>query len=309
MNRTIRVIGAPTDYGANRRGVDMGPSAIRYAGLSDAIASAGETCDDCGDIPAPLVEAAPEETPEEAIPDAINARHLPSVRDVTRRLREEVAAPIADGELPVVLGGDHSVAIGSIGGSARNHEIGVIWFDAHGDFNTPETTPSGNVHGMALAGVLGRGYFGTVDWAEATGVREENVVLLGLRDVDERERVAIRESDVTAFTMSDLDARGLNDVMDEALDVASAGVDGIHVSLDLDWLDPHEAPGVGTPVRGGVSYREAHAALETVAEHDDRYDVLRSIDLVEVNPVLDERNRTAAMAAELLASGLGKRIL
>ena len=306
MSRTVRIIGAPTDYGANRRGVDMGPSAIRYAGLAHQIAAVeGTTCEDGGDLLAPLAEEESADPDE----DGVNARYLDAVRDVNTRLADEVAGALADGATPLVLGGDHSVAIGSMNGSARAADIGVVWFDAHGDFNTPETSPSGNVHGMPLAAALGMGYFEDREWATATGLQEKNVVLIGLRDLDASERRTLRDSAVTAYTMSDIDARGLTTVLDEALDIASAGVDGIHVSLDLDWLDPNEAPGVGTPVRGGVTYREAHAALEAVARHEDRYGLLRSMDLVEVNPVLDERNKTAEMAAELAASGMGKRIL
>ncbi|MFB6152734.1 MAG: arginase [Halodesulfurarchaeum sp.] len=305
MDRTVRIIGAPTDYGANRRGVDMGPSAIRYAGLADEIESAGATCLDGGDLLTPIVE----EPGTDPMAGDVNARHLGAVEEVNTRLGDEVAGALEASEFPLVLGGDHSVAIGTLNGSGRDSAIGVIWFDAHGDFNTPETSPSGNVHGMPLAAALGKGYFEDVTWATASGLSEENVVFVGLRDLDSSEREGIRNSSATAFTMSDVDARGLSEVIDEAVDIAAAGVDGIHVSLDLDWLDPHEAPGVGTPVRGGVSYREAHAALEAVAEHDARYDILRSMELVEVNPILDERNRTAEMAAELAASALGKRIL
>lgn len=285
----------------------MGPSAIRYAGLAKEIERAGDTiCEDSGDLLAPLMEEEPGDDPD--LKD-INANHLAAVRDVNTRLGDQVASALSEGVFPLVLGGDHSVAIGSINGAARDAEIGVIWFDAHGDFNTPETSPSGNVHGMPLAAALGRGYFGDLEWARALGLREKNVVMIGLRSLDGHEREAVRESQVTAYSMSDIDSRGLSEVMEEALDIASSGVDGIHVSLDLDWLDPNEAPGVGTPVRGGVTYREAHAALEAVAQHDKRYDILRSLEIVEVNPILDERNRTAEMATELAASGLGKRIL
>ncbi|MFW5937410.1 MAG: arginase [Halanaeroarchaeum sp.] len=302
MSRTVRIIGAPTDYGANRRGVDMGPSAIRYAGLDEQISAAGAKCSDAGDVLAPLME-------ERDNGSEVNARHLDAVREVNSRLSAEVAAAIEDGSIPLVLGGDHSVAIGSLAGSARDDEIGAIWFDAHGDFNTPSTSPSGNVHGMPLAAALGLDEFEDLEWANAAGLREENVAMVGLRDVDAVEAEAIRDSDVTAYTMSDIDERGLTAVVDDALDIAAKGVDGIHVSLDLDWLDPNEAPGVGTPVRGGVTYREAHAAMELLADQDQRYDVLRSLELVEVNPILDERNQTAEMAAELAASALGKRIL
>ncbi|MFB6124482.1 MAG: arginase [Halanaeroarchaeum sp.] len=303
MSRTVRVIGAPTDYGANRRGVDMGPSAIRYAGLDGQIRDAGADCADSGDLLAPLVEQRDEDS------DRVNARHLEAVREVNTRLADEVAGTLAAGETPLVLGGDHSVAIGSLAGSARDADIGVVWFDAHGDFNTPETSPSGNVHGMPLAAALGRGEFADVEWANAGGLRESNVVLVGLRDLDATERRLIRDSEATAYTMSDIDDRGIGEVVDEALDVAASSVDGVHVSLDLDWLDPNEAPGVGTPVRGGVTYREAHAAMEILAETDQRYDVLRSMELVEVNPILDERNTTGEMAAELAASAFGKTIL
>ena len=302
MSRTVRIIGAPTDYGANRRGVDMGPSAIRYAGLDEQITAAGATCADAGDVLAPLME-------ERENGSDVNARHLDAVREVNVRLADEVAAAIEDESVPLVLGGDHSVAIGSLAGSAQDDAIGAVWFDAHGDFNTPTTSPSGNVHGMPLAAALGLDDFEDVEWANADGLSEENVAIVGLRDVDDVEAAAIRESDVTAFTMSEIDERGLTTVVEDALDVAADGVDGIHVSLDLDWLDPNEAPGVGTPVRGGVTYREAHAAMEILADLDQRYDVLRSMELVEVNPILDERNQTAEMAAELAASALGKRIL
>ncbi|UWG48197.1 Arginase family enzyme [Halanaeroarchaeum sp. HSR-CO] len=302
MTNAVRIIGAPTDYGANRRGVDMGPSAIRYAGLDRQIRAAGAACADIGDVRAPLME-------ERENGSDVNARHIDAVREVNVRLADDVAAAIEDGEVPLVLGGDHSVAIGSMAGSARTDPTGVVWFDAHGDFNTPSTSPSGNVHGMPLAAALGLDEFAEMDWATAAGLSEENVALVGLRDLDESERAAIRASDVTAYTMSDIDERGLTTVVEDALAVAADGVEGIHVSLDLDWLDPNEAPGVGTPVRGGVTYREAHAAMELLADLDRRYDVLRSLELVEVNPILDERNQTAEMAAELAASALGKRIL
>lgn len=280
----------------------MGPSAIRYAGLERQLVAAGAECADIGDVAAPLMEERENGT-------GVNARHLDAVKEVNKRLAAEVSAAIDAGEIPLVLGGDHSVAIGSMAGSAREEPTGVVWFDAHGDFNTPTTSPSGNVHGMPLAAALGLDEFAEMEWARAAGLKEENVALVGLRDLDDTERDAIRESDVTAFTMSDVDEQGLTTVVEDALAIAADGVEGIHVSLDLDWLDPNEAPGVGTPVRGGVTYREAHAAMELLADLDRRYDVLRSMELVEVNPILDERNRTAEMAAELAASALGKRIL
>jgi len=289
------------DYGADRRGVDMGPSAIRYADLADELAAADVDAVDAGDLLVPRME--------ERDPGDESAKFLPEIEDVCTRLAGEVADAIDSGRTPLVLGGDHAVAIGSLAGSSRDADVGTIWFDAHGDFNTPETSPSGNVHGMPLAAALGEGRFAAEEWANATGLREENVAYVGLRTLDDAERDAIRDTDMTAYTMSDIDERGVIPVVEDALDAATAGVDGIHVSLDLDWLDPDEAPGVGTPVRGGATYREAHAALETVAERDRGEDILRSMDVVEVNPILDESNRTADIAAELAASALGKRIL
>jgi len=302
MEQSVRIIGAPTDYGANRRGVDMGPSAIRYAGLADQLDDAGVTTLDAGDIDAPRAEVCdPDTTP----PASGNAKFLNETEAVCRRLADEVAATLAEGHMPLVLGGDHSVAIGSVGGSAREGEIGAVWFDAHTDLNTPATSPTGNVHGMPLAALLGIGAFDGVEWANAPGLREKNLALVGLRSVDDPEKQLIEDSEITVFTMSDIDQRGITAVTDDALAAATDGVDGLHVSLDLDWLDPGEAPGVGTPVRGGVSYREAHAAMEVVADCE----LLQSLDLVEVNPILDESNETAAVATELAASALGKRIL
>ncbi|NHN48554.1 arginase [Halostella sp. JP-L12] len=306
MNDTVRVTGVPADYGANRRGVDMGPSAIRYAGLAEAIERAGGDVADAGDLPAPRAE---ERDPDHIEPDTGDAKYVNEIEEVCTRLADATADAIADGDTPLALGGDHSIAMGTIGGAARDASIGVVWFDAHGDFNTPATSPSGNVHGMPLAAALGHGELGATDWAHAPGLTEENVAIVGLRSVDDAESQAIRESDVTAFTMSDIDDRGVNDVVEDALDVATDGTDGVHVSLDLDWLDPKEAPGVGTPVRGGVSYREAHSAMEKVAERDEREGVLRSMELVEVNPILDEHNETAQLAVELAASAFGDRIL
>jgi arginase len=304
MDTQVRVLGVPMDLGADRRGVDMGPSAIRYGGLADQLTSAGIDCIDGGDIAVPR--------PEESDPDAGGlasgrAKFFRETKEVCEDVATAVDATIMEGQFPLVLGGDHSIGIGTIAGAARDgEELGVIWFDAHGDFNTPETTPSGNIHGMSLAAVLGLGAFSDHDWAHTPVVSEENVVIVGLRDVDDEERRLIEESEITAYTMSDIDTRGAPEVVAEALEIATDGTDGIHVSLDLDWLDPTEAPGVGTPVRGGVSYREAHIAMESVAEHHDQ---LRSMEMVEVNPILDEHNRTAELGCELVASAFGKRVL
>ncbi|ELY35590.1 arginase [Haloferax volcanii DS2] len=277
----------------------MGPSAIRYAGLAGELESAGVSPTDAGDL------AVPHHATRDADAGATNAKHVKEVEEVTRSLADAVSTALAEGTTPLALGGDHSIAIGSLVGSARDADIGVIWFDAHGDFNTPSTSPSGNVHGMPLAAALGIGDFAGVEWANAAGLKEENVAIVGLRSVDDAEAEAIRDSDVTVYTMSDIDERGITDVTNDALDVATDGTDGVHISLDLDWLDPREAPGVGTPVRGGVTYREAHAAMELVA----RSEAMRSFELVEVNPILDEHNETATLATELAASAFGKRIL
>ncbi|WP_339103244.1 arginase [Haloterrigena salinisoli] len=306
MSTTVRIIGAPMDYGADRRGVDMGPSAIRYAEVADRLADADVTAVDDGDLSIPRAE---ERDPNTDEPIEGTAKFLREVEDVSTRLEERVADALADGEFPLVLGGDHSVAIGSMRGSAREADLGAIWFDAHADLNTPATSPSGNVHGMPLAATLGRGAFGDLSWAHAPRVREASIAYVGLRSIDERERELVRNSEMTAFTMADIDERGMTAVVEDALDVATDGTDGVHVSLDLDWVDPKTAPGVGTPVRGGVTYREAHAALETVSERNAAEGILRSMDVVEVNPILDEGNETATIAAELTASAFGNRIL
>ncbi|MFC7154599.1 arginase [Halomarina halobia] len=300
MSRPVKIIGAPMDLGADRRGVDMGPSAIRYAGLAETIGALPRACIDVGDLPV----THPEQGDPDASPEGGRAKYLSEVESVCVGLAEEVAATLEEDAVPLILGGDHSIAIGSLNGSARTGDVGVVWFDAHGDFNTPATSPSGNVHGMPLAAVLGEGEFADAEWARAPTVAPENVALVGVRSLDDAEREALSDTDVTVFTMTDIDERGVIDVTEEALDVAGRGTDGVHVSLDLDWLDPDEAPGVGTPVRGGVTYREAHAAMEVVAECD-----LRSLEAVEVNPILDQHNRTAELAVELVASALGRRII
>jgi len=302
MDRPVRILGVPTDYGANRRGVDMGPSAIRYAGLADAVERVCGDCLDEGDMS--VVRA--ESTDPDRAPLDDRAKFLAEVEDVSGRLADDVAAACTADALPLVLGGDHSVAIGTMAGAARDADIGVVWFDAHGDFNTPSTTPSGNVHGMPLAAALGRDEFAEMPWAQAAGLAPERVAIVGLRNLDPAEREAIHDSPVTAYSISDIDDRGIVAVVEEALSAASEGAEGLHVSLDLDWLDPDEAPGVGTPERGGVTYREAHAALERVAAMETP---TRSLEVVEVNPILDRHNRTAELACELVASALGETVL
>jgi len=302
MDRPVRVLGVPMDLGADRRGVDMGPSAIRYAGLASQIEALGVACTDGGDVTVPR----PESSDPEAGAFGDRAKYIDETRTVCERLTDRVEAIRADGAVPLVLGGDHSIAIGTVGGIATE-PTGVLWLDAHGDFNTPETTPSGNVHGMSLAAILGRGPFADTAWARAPEVSASNVAIVGLRSLDEDERRLVADSDVTAYTMTDIDERGITAVVSDAIDAATAGVDQLHVSVDLDWLDPSEAPGVGTPVRGGATYREAHAALERV--HAVANTSLAALELVEVNPILDEHNRTAELACELAASVLGDRIL
>jgi arginase len=301
MSRNVRVVGVPMDLGADRRGVDMGPSAIRYAGLAAAVEETDRECIDAGDLNVPR----PETRASKPRPEDGRAKYLSETREVCASLADVVDDTLAAGEFPLVLGGDHSIAIGTVNGAARAVDVGVVWFDAHGDFNTPSTSPSGNVHGMSLAALLGVGEFGDTGWA-AAGVDPENVALVGIRDLDPEERVAVRESPVTVYTMSDVDERGLPAVVEDALDIASDGTDGVHISLDMDFLDPNEAPGVGTPVRGGATYREAHAAMERVA---DLGGDLRTMEVVEVNPILDSLNGTSELAVELVASALGKRIL
>ena len=295
----VRVIGVPIDYGANRRGVDMGPSAIRYAGVAEAIEEAGYTYTETGD----LITA--QSRYETADPEHTQAKYLPQIREVCEPLADRVATTIDDGGTPVVLGGDHSISIGSIAGSSRDGTIGVLWLDAHADFNTPATSPSGNVHGMSLAAALGQGAFGDKDWATAHGLEPEAVGIVGLRSVDESERTALKAGPIGAYPMSEIDIDGIATVVDRAVASLPSTIDGVHLSLDLDLLDPSVAPGVGTPVHGGITYREAHTAIERIADQT----TVRSVDLVEVNPILDQHNKTAELAVELLASALGTRIL
>ncbi|MHC3380605.1 arginase [Haloarcula sp. H-GB5] len=298
----VAVLGVPFALGADRRGVDMGPSAIRYGGLTAALDTAGVDYTDVGDLSPPTLQSQP-------VSDDDSAKYLDAIAEMTATLADRVATEIADGSVPLVLGGDHSIAMGTMRGAAQTSELGVIWFDAHGDYNTPTTSPSGNVHGMPLAAAHGYGDFAEMPWATAPNIAEENTVIVGARSLDADERAVLRESDISVFTMEDIDRRGVGPITDEALDIATDGVDDIHVSLDLDWLDPDDAPGVGTPVPGGVTYREAHTAMERVADRDAAESVLRSLDVVEVNPILDQRNTTGERAAELAASAFGKRIL
>jgi arginase len=299
----IAIIGAPLDLGQDRRGVDMGPSALRVAGINRRIAALGYTVEDLGNVAVEQAEASPA-GPEQA-------KYLPQIAATCTRLATEVDRALERGAVPLVLGGDHSVAAGTVAGVSqyfrrRERPIGLIWLDAHADMNTPETSPSGNVHGMPLACCIG---FGP---AELTGifgyqpkVSANHTVIVGLRDVDTPEKPHVRDSGVSVFTMRDIDERGLRAVMKDAIRRASDGTAGFHLSLDMDFVDPLDAPGVGTPVRGGATYREAHLAMEMICDSGH----MVSLEVVEVNPVIDEANRTADLAVELVMSALGKRIL
>jgi arginase len=292
------VIGAGLDLGAGRRGVDMGPSAIRYAGLDDRIAELGRQCEDRGDVETAVAEAT-------SVGDE-RVRYLREIKAACERIAGLVAQAAEDGYLPLVLGGDHSVALGTLGGLARARGPGgVLWLDAHGDLNRPETSPSGNVHGMPLAAALGlAGPEFESDAYPLPAVDPRRVALVGVRSLDPGERELLAKLDARVFTMSDLDRVGVEPAMREALDHVTG--DGfVHVSLDMDVVDPDVAPGVGTPVRGGLSYREAHLAMELVAESG----AVGSLEVVEVNPILDRENQTAKLAVELVASALGARIL
>jgi arginase len=299
----IAIIGAPMDLGAGRRGVDMGPSALRLARLDARIRELGYEVQDLGNVTVAQPEAAP------AGPE--RARFLPEIAQTCTRLGDLVHRAVSEHKLPLVLGGDHSIAVGTVAGLSRAHrekgsKLGLIWIDAHADMNTPDTSPSGNVHGMPLACCIGQGPSELTDiFGFAPKVRPHNVAIVGLRDVDRREVPYVRDAGVAAFTMREIDERGLRSVMTEAIERASEGTAGFHVSFDMDAVDPREAPGVGTPVRGGLTYREAHLAMEILCDCDK----LAGMEIVEVNPVLDVANQTAILGVELVLSALGMRIL
>lgn len=301
--RAVHLIGVPLDLGGNRRGVDMGPSAFRIAGLGEQLQALGLEVTDKGDVHSPI--------PEIRGPGDPTKRYVREIAEVCRELYGKALASLDAGALPLVLGGDHSLGAGSVAAAAewqrrQGRALGVIWVDAHADMNAPSTTLSGNVHGMPLAALLGpepaelSGLGGT-----SPAIQARHTVLVGLRNLDEREKQAVRESGVHVFTMKDIDRNGIATVMDRALALALDGTGGVHVSFDLDVCDPSVAPGVGTPVKGGLDYREAHVVMEMVAECGR----LTSLDLVEVNPTLDVRNTTAELGTELALSALGKRIL
>jgi arginase len=302
MARKIRIIGVPLDLGQDRRGVDMGPSAVRVAGLLPRLEALDFEAKDSGNVEVAFAE-------QRAVGDP-HAKYLKDIARTCQKQAERVQKTLEDGALPLVLGGDHSVAIGTVSGASawcreRGKSAGLIWLDAHGDFNTPQTSPSGNIHGMPLACLVG---LGPKELTEIGGfapkVAAANTVLVGVHSLDREEKRLLREAGVKVFTMRDIDERGMRSVVEEAIAVASNGTEGICVSLDMDFIDATHAPGVGTPVRGGATYREAHLALELLADSGN----LLSLEVVEVNPVLDERNRTAELAVELILSALGQKI-
>lgn len=296
----IDLIGVPLDFGAGRRGVDMGPSAIRYAELCAGLASLGHQVNDTGNVSVPVNETVGEGDPR--------LKYLEPIVNVCRDLAERVDQSIGKGHMPVVLGGDHSLGLGSVMGAARGRKLGLLWIDAHADFNTDETTPSGNIHGMPLAALCGIGAQSllTLNGADhpRAKINPRNVVVVGARDLDEQEKVLLREAGVSVFSIEAIDRYGIYEIMTRAIRIASRDTDGIYLSFDLDSVDPRYAPGVGTPVPGGLTFREAHLAVELVADSGR----MVGMDIVEVNPILDERNATAQLAVRLALSALGKRV-
>ncbi|HWE63398.1 MAG TPA: arginase [Chloroflexota bacterium] len=293
----IAIIGAPIDYGAARRGVDMGCSAIRYAGLQAGLQHLGHDVVDMGNVQVTLAEQGDAGDPR--------LKHLAEILDANESLAGLIGSARADGRFPLVLGGDHSIALGTIAAGARDRALGVIWVDAHGDFNTSNTSPSGNIHGMPLAAACGLGDRRLVDLGyPGPKLDPRHVAIVGVRSLDDHEKGLLRAQGVAVFTMHQIDRQGMERVMAQALQIAGTDTEGILASVDLDVLDPREAPGVGTPVPGGISYREAHLSMEILADAGN----LVALDLVEVNPILDRENSTAQLAAELAWSALGKRI-
>lgn len=304
MKRPVHIIGVPLDLGGGRRGVDMGPSAFRIAGLGDRLAALGYTIVDKGDLAAPIPETQRQRDERK--------KYIGDIAKVCQKLYQMSLASLEEGAMPLVLGGDHSLAAGSVAGSAewakRNQTlpIGLLWVDAHGDMNTPATSLSGNVHGMPLAALLGDE---PAELSRIGGftpkVLPEHTAIIGVRNLDDREKIAVRDSRVHVFTMKDIDRQGIASIVEQAVAVAGKGTAGIHVSFDMDVCDPLIAPGVGTPVKGGLDYREAHMVMEIVADSE----LLAALDLVEVNPTLDVQNATAQLGTELALSALGMEIL
>jgi arginase len=294
----IDILGVPLDMGADRRGVDMGPSAIRYAHLQQGLEELGYTVEDKGNVDVPIAEMCKITEPK--------LKYIDCIVPMARRVAGAVATSVQGGRLPLVLGGDHSIALGSIRGAAKHKRLGLLWIDAHADFNTDETTPSGNIHGMPLAALCGLGDRRLVQlWDELVPVVDpKNVVVLGARDLDAGEKKNLYEAGVTVLSLEQIDRTGMYAAVSQAIEQISRDTDGIYLSFDVDSLDPRHAPGVGTPVSGGLTYREAHLACEMVAETGK----LAGMDMVEVNPILDVQNQTAHLAVELILSALGRRV-
>jgi arginase len=297
--RKLSIVGMPMDLGQMRRGVDMGPSAIRYAGVNEKLRELFDEVKDLGDIPVGR--------PEAIIDEQTNLRNLQLVAEKSEILATAVDKVIRSGAFPLVLGGDHSIAIGTLAGVSKNYQnVGVIWYDAHGDLNTAETSPSGNIHGMPLAVSMGVGHpLLTGVGGYKPKIKPEHIVIIGARALDEGERILIKEKGIKVFTMHEIDRLGMTRVMEDTIQYLQSRTDGVHLSLDLDALDPHDAPGVGTPVQGGISYRESHLAMEMLAESE----MITSAEFVEVNPILDERNKTAKTAVALMGSLFGEKLL
>ena len=301
--RKISIVGVPMDLGADRRGVDMGPSALRYADLNEKLQELGLEVEDLGDLDVIIPETRHFGDP--------HAKYIKEIADACAHLANLVLEIRQRGSTPLVLGGDHSIAVGTVSGVAESFRrqgkrIGLMWFDAHADFNTPEISPSGNVHGMPMASIMG---YGPIELTHILGfspkIQPESAVMIGIREVDPKERALVKQSGVRVFTMKEIDQRGIGNVMDEALSIVTRETDGFAVTLDADFLDPYESPGVATPVRGGADYREAHLAMEMVA--DTRKMV--SFEITEINPILDVHNKTAHFGMELILSAFGKQIL
>jgi arginase len=303
MAQKVRIIGVPMDLGQSRRGVDMGPSAMRGAGLQSSLKKLGLQVEDIGNLSV--------KQPEEMPVGEKRAKYLQEIAETCGDIAAAAEKSLTEGFLPLILGGDHSIAAGVAAGVANyfrrdKKQIGYLWLDAHGDMNTPESSPSGNVHGMPLAAIMG---YGAPELVDLLGFKPKaepgNIVIVGARDLDAQERKIVKKSGLHVFTMRDIDERGMREVMADALKYAMDDTAGVAVSLDMDFVDPADAPGVGTPVRGGVTYREAHLAMEMIADTES----MVSLEVVEINPILDEHNRTALLGVELVLSGLGQKIL
>ncbi|MFS1514604.1 arginase [Chengkuizengella sp. SCS-71B] len=302
MNQQISIIGVPMDLGQTRRGVDMGPSAIRYAGIVERLQNLDYHIKDLGNIEISHLT----EDQDDVNDKDHNLRNLQEVKEVNEKLASSVSDVVSKNRFPLILGGDHSIGIGTIAGVAKHYNnLGVIWFDAHGDLNTAETSPTGNIHGMSLAVGLGLGHENLTNIEGFTPkIKPENIVIIGARSLDEGEKALIHEKGIKVYSMHEIDRLGMSKVMEQAIAYISKNTDGVHLSLDLDALNPHDAPGVGTPVLGGVSYRESHLAMEMLAESD----IVTSAEFVEVNPILDERNKTATVAVALMGSLFGEKL-